>query len=133
MVAVLPDYLDYDLQVRGAVDLSQKWLIDQGEVRQVWTSEQLVAGYSRLFERSFEIFDVYCRTGSFPNQTLRFNYFAEALALMTAAARIFLQRLGKDQLAPGCGDLEKQLGRAEQILDENNYATNMAMQNLAES
>lgn len=125
---------DFDLRSRGVIDLSESWKLEREDVCAIWRIEDVVAEYSELLEFAVDIFDDYCRRGEFPNPAVRFSYFADILSKTLAAARQLSERAkakaDEGQPIDGLAALERHIAKVQAILDEDNFAYDMAMLNL---
>lgn len=122
---------DFDLRVRGVVNLTESWRHDTASLRLVWKIEDVVAQFRETYRLAFDLFEDYCERGSFPNPSVTFDYFAGVLEDFVKATR----ELVEFAQAPPFGDyavdglvaLKQELQRAVEILEEDDYATGMAM------
>jgi hypothetical protein len=78
---------EFDVRTRGAVDLVEQWKKNHDEVRLVWNLEELIAVYNECFNLADELLRHYQQNGKFPNEDVRFSYFADATNRFVTSAQ----------------------------------------------
>ena len=129
---MISDYRDFDLMSRGLLQVTAQWKADHSWVGVVWQLQDVVEVFNDLFPRAFAIFDRYCAGDSLP---YTFDHLSQTIQAMTSTAdEVVLEcdKIAAQHKLNGVDSLKAHLVRAQAILDEDSFATDMAFLNFRE-
>ena len=98
----------------------------------VWTIEDLIGEWLRLFSTAGEMFAYYCEQGQFPNEEATFSYFVDIVE-ETARCGREVENLASMFEMQGYSverteELRRGIDKLQEIVEEDRFATKAAFQ-----
>lgn len=126
---------DFDLRCRGAYQLAESWQASP-QLKLVWKLEDIVSLYNEYLPKVIAAYESYCKTGIFSGEgTLVMNLYQ--VREFARHGKNLLEIADKEPashfVVAGVEDLRRYVAAANQIVSEEDFATNMSLLNFSES
>jgi hypothetical protein len=125
---------DFDLRCRGAYKVAEDWQASP-QLRAVWALEDVVALYNEFLPSAIAVYDNYCKTGKLPEKGT-IGMVLDHLRGLSIHGKKLIQLAGKkpaDTLVATVAELQSNIANAQEILREEDYATDMSFLNFSEN
>lgn len=125
---------DFDLRCRGAYKVAEDWQASS-QLRAVWALEDLVSLYNEFLTSVTAVYDGYCKTGKLPEKA-SIGMVLEHLRGLSIHGKTLIQLAGvkpADEFVAAVAELQSNIANAQEILREEDYATDMSFLNFSEN
>jgi len=138
-VAMCTEAQDFDLRCRGAYQLAdqlaESWRAGP-DLKFAWATEDVVRLYNEYLPQVIAAYEAYCKTGEYPGDlTLALNLYhlrefaQHGAKLIEISGKEPANKLGVE----GVEKLRGLVAAASEIVSEEDYATDMSLENFSEN